>query len=165
MAQRAEAFPLDPYQEETRGRKAVIIPFPSPKKEKGSTEKETGQGYEQYKTLGGKLSPDEYRDVLKSAAEGKNVPYTSLRSRRANVMARTAEITLSPEVLGIYGILRDKQPDPPDPKKNTPSEITPSEINDSDQKLLAEALRIVGDKRSLAVFTEKFSHMFERKDL
>jgi len=62
-------------------------------------------------------------------------------------MARTAGISLSPKAVGIYGILRD------------PADESYSGL--SDQKLLAEVLRFVGDGSSLTAFTEKFPNIFK----
>jgi hypothetical protein len=155
MKQHAEAFQSEPYPddeepelESERKKGAVILPFKQ-KTNEGSEEKEKGQGYEKYKTLGGALSPEEYQDILKRVADGKNVPSSSPRSA-ANFMAQVAGITLSPETVTIYGILSDERP-------NLATE-RPNEMGD--QELLAEALRIVGDTRSLAAFIEKYPHIF-----
>jgi hypothetical protein len=138
MERNAEAFQPKDFQPEPEKKSAVILPF----RRKESPEE---GNYEQYKALGGTLSQEEYQDVLKRAEEGRNI--YSRWSKDANSMARAAEITLSPETVTLYGILRDEKPDP--------AKEHYSELND--QKLLAEALRIVGDESSLGMFIKKFT--------
>ena len=132
MAQ--EAFQLEHQpDEEPEPKETVIYAFP---------EKE--QNYGKYKNLGGILSQEEYQHVLEHVAEGKGVPSTSLALEHANTMARFAGITLSPETIAIYEVLSAE-------RQNLAKEL-PDEM--SDQKLLAEALRIAEDKSSLATFIE-----------
>ena len=133
MPQHAEAlpqedFPLKP-EEEPEKKSAEILPF---------------RRYEEYKNLGGILSPKEYEDVLKLAKEGKEAPSNSLSSEAATSMARVAGIALSPETITLYEILSEER-----------SELAKEREEMSDQKLLAEALRIVGNKSSLDKFIEK----------
>lgn len=150
MPQHAEAFPQEAFpqedfppepKKELEKKGAVILPF----RRKENIRK---GNYEEYKALSGTLSQEEYWDVLKRAAEERNI--FSKWSGHANSMARAAEITLSPETVALYGILRDEKPDP---IKEHFSEL-------SDQKLLAEALRIVGDTKSLEALIEKHPHIF-----
>jgi len=102
--------------------------------------------YEEYKNLGGILNPKEYEDVLMLAKEGKEAPSNSLSSGAANSMARAAGIALSPEIVIIYGILSDKRAD-----------LAKEREEMSDQELLAEALRIAGNKSSLDTFIKRFT--------
>jgi len=104
--------------------------------------------YANYKTLGGILNQEDYQNVLMSIVE--NAPLNPAWSRHAHLMAKTAGITLSPETVTIYGILRGEKPDP---RKEHFSEM-------SDHKLLAEALRIVGNTDSLITFVAKYPHIF-----
>lgn len=68
-------------------------------------------------------------------------------------MAETAGITLSPETVMMYGLLRDEKPNP---SKENHSGM-------SDHEILAEALRMSGDKDSLATFEESLPHIFKKK--
>jgi hypothetical protein len=140
MPQHAEAFPQEDFQpkpypeKELEKKSAVILPFLRKENiRKGN--------YAEYRALHGTLSPEEYQDVLRRAMEA------SRWLENANSMARAAEITLSPETMTLYGILRDEKPDP---AKKHYSEL-------SDQELLAEALRIVGNKPSLDTFIKRFT--------
>ena len=133
--------------ESKRKREAVILPFKQKLESKGE---EKRQDYAGYKTLGGVLSQEEYQNVRSHAADKEYIPSGSLWRGHANFMASTAGITLSPETVTIYEILRSEKPDP---AKEHYSEL-------GDQKLLAEALRIVGDKNSLDMFIEKLPHIF-----
>lgn len=134
-----QTYPVEGIEpkREIEKREAVILPFP--------------KTYEGYKNLlGGTLSQEEYEDVLKSAAEGRT--FNLARTSQANFMAETSGITLSPETVTVYGILRDERPDPAKEYSGM-----------SDQKLLAEALRIVGDTDSLTTFIEKYPNIFKSK--
>jgi len=135
MPQHAEDFPevaLQPKPEEEPEKKsAEILPF---------------RRYEEYKDLGGMLSSEEYWDILKIAKDKKEVPSNSLSSGAANSMAQVAGIALSPEIAIIYGILSDKRPD-----------LAKKRDEMSDQELLAEALRIAGNKSSLDTFIKRFT--------
>lgn len=149
MRQGSEALQQLDFNEEpefVKKRGADILPFRL--KPSDNSEKEIGQGYDKYMALGGILSQKEYREVMKRA--GDETISSSKWSAHANSMARAADIILSPETVTIYGILRDEKSDP---KKKHYSEL-------SDQKLLAEALLIIGDESSWSVFTEKYPHIF-----
>jgi len=108
------------------------------------------RGYENYKASGGILSQAEYQSVLERAADSKNVPSVSTEAQ-ATHMAQASEIVLSPETVTIYGILRHDEKPSPDTKGHYSAL--------SDQKLLAEALRLVGDERPLTTFIEKYPHI------
>lgn len=152
MPQHSEAFQPEPYPHEERPpekkKEAVILPFL--KKVPEGTAGEKAQDYEKYKTLSGALRQEQYQDVLKRAAEGTEAPTTSQSSTNVNFMAQRAGIALSPETVTIYGILRNEKPDG----------ISENYHEMSDQKLLAEALRMVGDTASLTTFIEKYPHIF-----
>lgn len=146
-----EAFKPELYPDkeekpdEKKKESARIFDFPS-KKER--TQEEIGQGYDKYKNVGGILSSEEYQDVLKRAADG-----TFSNSKwfvNAHSMTQSAGIPLSSETATIYGILRDEKPDP----------VKEHYSEKSDQELLAEALRIVGDESSLSKFIENYPHIF-----
>lgn len=79
-------------------------------------------------------------------------PTNPMWSKHAKFMAETAGITISPETIKIYGILRDEKPGP---EKN--------HSGMSDQEIFAEALRMSGDMSSFTVFTEKYPHIFKKK--
>jgi hypothetical protein len=152
MKQFAESFPLesDSSGETKPVEKSDTNVFPFKPKEQAKAEGGNRQSYEKYKVSGGRLSPEEYRNVLARFADGKENPSASLSSAHANSMARAAGITLTSEAVSLYGKLRAEQPDP---EKEHYSEM-------SDQQLLAEALRISGDTRSLTAFMEKYPHIF-----
>ena len=100
--------------------------------------------YKAYKALGGTVSQEGFQNILNHVESERNTPPHFMRSERANDMAEAAGITLSPETVTIYGLLHDE-----------------SGANDqSDQKLLAEALRISGDTHPLSTFIEKYPHIF-----
>lgn len=87
--------------------------------------------YAAYSALpGGHLTREEY-ERIKSAAEDPGVKVNEVYSTNATTYARHAEITLSPESLVLYSILRSDR------------EISP-ELSRGDQQVLAEALRIEG---------------------
>jgi len=143
MGQESEAFHPESYTEEEtkpQKREAIILPFKQKTGEGKEGKKE--QGYEGYKTLGGTLNQGEYDDVLKSVEEGRK--FNPMWSEHANFMAKVAGITLSPETIAIYGILRDIKPDGEHYSK----------MPNGDHELLDEALRVVGDKASLDIFIE-----------
>jgi hypothetical protein len=122
-------------------------------KENGSDEKE-GRSYEEYKTLGGTLSQTEYENVVKRAADETILSYPARlkHTKRSNYINFMAQAILPSGTATIYGILRDEKSDPaPDSVKEHYSTM-------DDHKLVAEALRIIGDKRSLIAFTEKYPH-------
>lgn len=127
-------------------KRAAILPF----RRKTEARAEEGQGYEEYKSSGGILSREQYQDVLTLAAHGGDAPSNSLSPGHANFMAEEAGISLSPETVSIYAMLRDRKPDPENEKFS----------GLSDQKLLAETLRIVGDTRSRNAFEKKYPHIF-----
>lgn len=146
-----EPAPLRQPNEERKPekkREAVILPFPQ-KGEEGIGA-ETGQGYEEYKTLGGALSQEQYQDVLSRVVDEQDVASSALVSAHAKGMAHLAGLTLSPETVALYGILRHEKPD----------QVSEDYHGMSDQRLLAEAFRINGEKDSLMVFIEKYPHIF-----
>jgi hypothetical protein len=150
MRQGSEALQLD-FDKEPKVVKKVEADIRLFKPEPNdNSEKEIARGYDKYAASGGILSQEEYRRVMKRA-EAETTP-NSMWSAHANSMARAAGITLSPETAAIYGILRDEKPDP---EKKRYSEL-------SDQKLLAEALLIIGDESSRSVFIEKHPHIFNQ---
>lgn len=113
---------------------------------------EAALDYQEYKNLGGTLSQKEYQDVLK-CAEGDTAAAEAQWGKYAQPMVSRAGITLLPRVVTLYAVLRDKNQHP---EKASYADL-------SDQKLLAEALRIAGDKsslRSLDTFIEKYPHIF-----
>ena len=114
------------------------------------SDKEENRGYEKYKTDGGKLSHQEYEEIMKCAVDQKDWPLNPLWKVHTDVMAKVAGITLLPEVVTIYGILREE-------KRNL---IKDSFSTLSDQELLAEALRMTGDMHSLSTFIQKHTHIF-----
>ncbi len=152
MKQGSEAFQESYLSGENNPKKkeAVILPFKQKAEEPLHDEYAKKYEYKEYRKLGGALSQEEYENVLKRSADGKYAPSSSLWQGHANFMAEATGITLTPEAVVIYGILRSENPDP---IKEHFSEM-------SDQKLLAEALRIVGDKISLDIFIEKLPHIF-----
>lgn len=152
MRQGSEAFKqnfVDPSEEPEKKESGVILQFKPRAYESAA---ENVHEYKEYKALGGILDEREYRNVLGRIDSSRNVPPNSPTSLQAKVMANVAGITLSPETVVLYGILRnDVKPDP-DTEEHY-STLT-------DQKLFAEALRMVGDKDSLATFIEKHAHIF-----
>lgn len=144
MKQGAEALQSEPYfSEDTEAEKkkgADILPFRQKPEE--NNKEEIGQSYEAYKSLGGRLSPEEYRDVLRRAADKKEALAASRWSASAHSMAEAGGITLLPETVVLYGILRN-------PEKEQYSVL-------GDQKLLAEALRLAGDGGALKIFINNF---------
>ncbi len=146
MKQGSEAFKQAPYQPEEEQ--------PEPEKKMGKlyrfpkkpwdmkSEEEIAKDYEAYKKIpGGTLSLEEYREVMKRAATETSAGFKW--SSYAHSYARTGGINLSPETVTIYGILRD----PEDEQYSV----------QGDQKLLAEALRLVGDEASLNTYINKLS--------
>ncbi|MEK7614105.1 MAG: hypothetical protein AAB428_00335 [Patescibacteria group bacterium] len=83
---------------------AVVIAFKQKFDENSVEEKE--RDYSEYKALGGTLNQEEYGDVLRRAVDGKNVPPNPMWSAHANFMVQAVGITLSPETVTIYEILR-----------------------------------------------------------
>ena len=156
MGRGSEAFkqkfnPSEEPEEEGSGNvvegSGNVLPF-KPRNESA----ENVYKYKEYKALGGILDEMEYQDVLGRIDSSRNIPPYSPTSLQAEVMAKFAGITLSPETVALYGVLRnDVKPDPD-------TEEHYSTLND--QKLFAEALRMVGDKDSLATFIEKHPHIF-----
>lgn len=136
--QHAEVFQPETHPVEKRKpeeRKDNVILFPQKEKE---------QGYEKYKASGGILSPEQYLDVLKRAANG--TLSNSRWAEYARSMARGADIALSSKTEAIYGILREEQKE--------------DYSGRSDQELLSEALRFDGDARSLDMFIKKHTNIF-----
>lgn len=125
---------------------AVILPFPQKRKENIEAKQEYGE----YKALGGTLNQEQYRDVLSRVVDEKDVTSSALLSAHAKSMAHLAGLTLSPETVALYGILRHEKPD----------QVGEDYHGMSDQSLLAEAFRINGEKDSLTVFIEKYPHIF-----
>src|SRR3989344_3304690 len=153
MNRSAEAF-KEPYPDEDpgsgEGQGAVILPF-RPKAIEG-TESRQGHDYDEYKALGGTiLSQAEYQSVRERAAQKGNIPSDSTRSQ-TDLMTEDAGITLSPETVTVYGILRGDRKPTPDTKGHYSEQ--------GDQQLLAEALRITGDKISLTIFVENHRNIF-----
>ena len=151
MGQGSEAFKQDfvyPSGKLENKKSADILQF-RPRTESAV---ENEHEYKEYKALGGILDEMEYRNVLGRIDSSRNVPPNSPTSLQAKVMANVAGITLSPETVVLYGILRNDVKPSPD-TKNHYSTLT-------DQKLFAEALRMVGDKDSLATFIEKNARIF-----
>lgn len=104
--------------------------------------------YEAYKNLlGGILNQEEYDSVKSTTGDSKWSPY-------AISMANTADITLLDETIDFYKTLCDKR-----------SELAKERAEMGDRELLAEALRIVGDKTSLDKFLDKenYPHILKRK--
>ena len=152
MRQGSEAFKqdfVDSSGEPEEKKSAVILQFKPRTYESAA---ENGHEYKEYKALGGILDEMEYRNVLGRIDSSKNVPPNSPTSLQAESMANAAGIILSPETVALYGLLRHDVKPSPDTKNHY------STLND--QKLLAEALRMVGDKNSLATFIEKHAHIF-----
>ncbi len=158
MNQYQEAFPLQP-SESSQGEKkipeneqsALIGNSPQQVQEESVVGQENN--FEAYETLGGVLRKTEYQDVLNRAADGEEIPASSLSLKLAHSMARVAGITLSPETTTLYVTLRNENPD--------------QESKDyhslSDQKLLAEALRMSGDASSLTTFIQKYPQIFTKE--
>lgn len=155
MEQYAEDFQPKRYPDEKRkpkeqkGDGADVISIRRKEEEMAGA----GRNYEQYLASGGILGQEAYQDVLERAANEGEVPAESKSPGHAIFMAREAGIALSPEAVSIYQILRDKKPDP---EKEKFSGL-------SDQKLLAEVLRIVGDTRSRNAFEKKYPHIFDSR--
>lgn len=158
MNQFQEAFPLQPSESRQSEKKlpeneqsAVILTFPKQAKEEAVIEQENN--FEVYEALGGILHKTEYQDVLKRAALGEEAPASSLSLKLAHSMAGVAGITLSPEATTFYCILRNEKPD----------QGSENYHSLSDQKLLAEALRMAGDMSSLNTFIEKYPQIFTKE--
>lgn len=118
--------------------------------EKPNLSEEEVKSYVTYQAEGGKLSEEKYQNLLECLAEGKGILTNKLSSKAALSMAELASITLAPGTVTIYRILRDGKI----------GFIEEHYGSMSDQELLAEALRITGDTRSLSVFTETYPHIF-----
>ena len=103
--------------------------------------------YGAYKASEGTLSLEAYHNILSRAAEA---PAKSKRSEYVQAMAKAAGITASPEVVAIYDVLRDEKVYP---EKNPYA-------GQSDQKLLAEALRIAGDTSALDTLIANRQNIF-----
>ena len=112
--------------------------------EKPDLSKDEVKSYATYEAEGGKLSEEKYQNLLECLAEEKGILTNQFSSKAARSMAELASITLAPGTVTIYGILR----------AGKTGFIEEHYGSMSDQELLAEALRITGDTRSLSVFTE-----------
>lgn len=150
----AEAFPK-PYRgekiepEEQKGDGADVISIHRRAEEMAGV----GRKYEEYMASRGILNQEQYLDVLNLAAHGGDVSSESLSPGHAKFMAENAGISLSPEAVSIYQILRDKKPD----------SANQNFSGLSDQELLAEALHIVGDTDSRNAFEKKYPHIFDSR--
>ena len=146
MKQSLENSQQKPYVGEKPPNKsggASILDFPRKEERAGG---ERWQSYEEYKALpGGVLTQEQYQNVLRSVAKWKGIPANSLSAEHANFMAQIAWIPLSPETITVYEIL----------SHGNPGQENEYRGGMSDQKLLAEALRIIGDTHSLTEFIEK----------
>lgn len=111
--------------------------------EKESVEHVPENNYERYKSLGGIINENDYRSALDRAGEATAL--TRQHIAQAEVMAKVAGITLhstkgflDPKV-ALYGVLRSD--------RNPREKYHHSQM--SDQRLFAEALRMLGDDDSL----------------
>ncbi|GEM_PF-2510364 len=154
MKQGSEAFKqnlVDSSEEPEKKEGGIVLPFKlKPRTYESATER--ARGYKEYKALGGILDEMEYQDILGRIDSVRNTPLNSSTPLQAKSMASAAGITLSPETIALYGVLRHYEEPNPDAKEHY------STLND--QKVLAEALRLVGDKDSLATFIETHPHIF-----
>jgi len=142
MLERSRAFESLPADEEVEApqkaeRSADVIPI-----DRQALEAEK-KGYATYQALGGRLSQPEYEHIVEKAAVNRNY-VASARS-----YARVAGIELSDEVSHLYALLRDHTtPDVPDTLASL-----------SDHKLLAEVLRIKGERTALEQMKAGFPHI------
>lgn len=95
------------------------------------------------------LSEKQREWVLRCVAEGDERTRNQYAIRQAELMAEVADITLSPETVAVYGVLRYEKPGEDDDYRKL-----------SDQQLLAEALRLAGETVALEVFVKGYPHIF-----
>lgn len=145
-----EADELAPVEKSGEAVKKSAEIFYFPRKAEVGTPEETERTYEAYRTSGGILNQEQYKEVLMRVAEGAEDTRSHHIADQASSMAKASGITLSPEIVAIYGVLRHGNPGE---KREDYREL-------SDQHLLAEALRIVGDTSSLNVFVGIHPHIF-----
>ncbi|MDO8504751.1 MAG: hypothetical protein Q7S36_02760 [Candidatus Liptonbacteria bacterium] len=126
-----------------------------PKNESGKEAPENN--YEQYKSLGGIINENDYQSALDRMDSAKELKKDSSQIIQALNMSLYAKIELNgpeksadPRVL-LYATLREDA----GPKDNT---YHYSQM--SDQRLFAEALRMLGDEDSLKKMVETLPHIF-----
>jgi len=127
MQERVEKTQLEPEVE----RSADVIPINKAASEAAKNE----NNFDAYMALGcGHLTEAEYQRINAAAKAGAKA--NEIYITNAKVSAEVAEITLSPEALALYSILRS-DPD------------ILSDLLHSDQQRLAEVLRIMGNTDDL----------------
>ena len=110
--------------------------------------------YGEYVKLGGIINEKDYLSALSRAKNAKEVN-PSIRVQ-AESMGRASGITLTDRELALYAILReDTNPDPKE--KYHHSQM-------SDQRLFAEALRMLGDTESLRKLISRHPNIFPQRE-
>jgi hypothetical protein len=124
-------------------------------------EQESSLSYNDYLEKGGQLSESDY-ELAKSAMESDSfeVKMSSSSTTQAENMAKSAGIIIDNKLIKIYCALREQTFTPEN--NDEPKKDTGTSPGLSDQKLLAETLRLMDRTDDLELFMGYYSNIFPK---
>ena len=147
-AEQRKPLPMPEKDDALKGKQSAdIITFKTPEETPLKKNEMEGEvSFTNYQTMGGIMSEEEYGQIL--ARWEKGVALHPDRVTQAKTIARVAKIELSGKTIALYHLLRDE------------TKPEASYTAESDQKLLADALRLDGKKYELGELKKWHPNIF-----